>query len=225
MTVSATSLKIYAGMSVLAMLVAFQLAKPKSLNDQLLSAAYMGDVSTVKVALADKANPNATDWTGNTALMLASQWGHLYSVQVLLTAGADVNARTFQGTALNLTKDPEVAAALIAAGADPNATESIGNFTALFEATTKHEPELAQALIDHGADVNKPADDGFTPLMWAASHGDLKMTQLLIDAGADLNLRTKSGNTALRMAEEQTAAKAPDADAVVALLRSKGARD
>ena len=63
-----------------------------------------------------------------TALLMASQFGHVDVVQALLAKGADVNAKDSRGlTALMMASQfghVDVVQALIAKGADVNAQES-----------------------------------------------------------------------------------------------------
>jgi ankyrin repeat protein len=69
----------------------------------LLDAAGAGDLARVKSLIAAKADVNAKDEYGLTALILASMGGHLDVVRALLAAKADVNAKSNHGgTALIL---------------------------------------------------------------------------------------------------------------------------
>lgn len=80
-----------------------------------------------------------------TALMIASQKGHLQIVQALLDKGADVNAKTKTGvTALSLAKQ----------------------MTNLMIAPQKGDSQILQAHLDKGADVvNAKTRDEVTQLL------------------------------------------------------------
>ena len=63
----------------------------------LLDAAGAGDLSRVKSLIAAKADVNAKDEYGLTALMLASMRDRVEVVRALLAAKADVNAKSNSG--------------------------------------------------------------------------------------------------------------------------------
>jgi ankyrin repeat protein len=121
--------------------------------------------------------------------------------EVLLAAVRDENA--------------ELAAELLAAGADPNITGDL-DATPLAIATARANPELAQLLIDAGADPSLPMSTGQAPIHIAASAGDAALIQLLVDARpdlVDLPVAGGAGSTPLMLA-----AGAPHANVVATLI-------
>jgi ankyrin repeat protein len=139
-------------------------------------------------------------------------------VQQLLRRGADVNARTEDGTtALMLattTGDIKLLRMLLDHKANVNAKNTAGA-TALMWAVG--DPDKVRALLDRGADVNARADSGRTPLMIAVGNpGARDVVKLLIEKGADIR-HQQNGFTVLMAAGEG------DDAAVVRLLLAKGA--
>jgi ankyrin repeat protein len=57
----------------------------------LQTAAYNGDVITVRRLMQEAVDPNSCDRWGRTALTLASQEGHLDVVEILIAAKASVD--------------------------------------------------------------------------------------------------------------------------------------
>lgn len=103
-----------------------------------------------------------------TPLVLAAGRGDLALVDSLLARGAAVDGRCgcdagetplFAAVA---HARPEVVARLLAAGADPNATNDVGH-TALHVAEQRGLREIAEALRVAGADPARAADNGRTP--------------------------------------------------------------
>ncbi|MBM4190066.1 MAG: ankyrin repeat domain-containing protein [Betaproteobacteria bacterium] len=145
----------------------------------LFSAALSGDLEALRTALADPSAVSATEpESGDTALHVAARAGHLDGVDVLLKAGAAVDAKNGLG------------------------------WTALFCAAYNHEsdcgyPAIIQRLIDAGADVNARIAFGLTPLMLAAGGGEAAVCKALLDAGAEVKAVNDSGRTALMMVKER----------------------
>src|ERR1039458_6113387 len=116
----------------------------------LLRAVMEGAQPAVELLLAHKADPNIErpelEWT---PLHEAAQRGSKGIAEVLLKAGADVNAKETHGcTPLNIAasgKQREVAELLLANHADPNAKSDIGQ-TPLHIAVNNGPRELAELL-------------------------------------------------------------------------------
>lgn len=103
--------------------------------------------------------------------------------------------------------DLERVKALIAAGADVNATDELG-WTPLMKACFNDEmdcgfPEVAQALIDAGADIEAQIVYGTRPLMLAAGRGEARVVDVLLKAGVDVLAKNEGGRTALMMVKEK----------------------
>src|SRR5580658_8259009 len=96
----------------------------------LLEAAKSGDKDAIKSQLQKKADANAADADGTTALHWASYHDDLDSADLLIRAGAKVNATTDLGvTPLWLASENGSSAMvrrLLAAGADPNVALASG---------------------------------------------------------------------------------------------------
>ena len=118
----------------------------------LMLASQFGHLDVVQALLANGADVNAKDSTGWTALMAASQDGHLDVLQALLVKGADVNVKASHGeTALMVTRDTEIRALLVQAGAKPAQPEPAtppGGAAALPPETAVHRTSLATSVLE-----------------------------------------------------------------------------
>ena len=90
-------------------------------------------------------------------------------------------------------------ATLIAAGADPNVTDSRGN-TPLHRVALGGYKACFAALIAAGADPNAVNDDGYTSLHWAVYNNHEACVAALIAAGADPNAVNNIRQTPLQIA-------------------------
>ncbi|HUH30730.1 MAG TPA: ankyrin repeat domain-containing protein, partial [Rhodanobacter sp.] len=134
---------------------------------------------------------------------------------------------------LGATRDGDIerALALVAAGADPNATAAPGDRDqrpVLTLAALLPDTRLLRALIAKGADVNR-ASGGITPLLAATRdswHGRAEAVLTLLANGADPLLADGAGNTALHgavlSAEPGVAAMLLDANAPLDALNASG---
>ncbi|KAI7913393.1 hypothetical protein M0657_010044 [Pyricularia oryzae] len=77
--------------------------------------------------------------------------------------------------------------ALISAGEDINACDSIGGSTALTLAVWLHRLDITRILIENGADVDKPDATGNTALHIAVKDGYEDIVALLLSSGANID--------------------------------------
>ena len=183
----------------------------------LVEAVKRGSTGTVRALLDQRADVNAAEADGTTALHWAVQGEAAALVGLLIDAGAEVEAANRYGvTPLSLaclTGNAGVIAQLLEAGADANATTA-GGRTALMTAARTGVVAAVEVLLAHGADVHATDDThGQTALMWAAAENNAGVVDTLVRAGADLGARTKHGFTAFLFA-----ARAGRIEAATALL-------
>lgn len=126
---------------------------------------------------------------GFTPLHYAAFFSRPEAARMLLSKGADANAATsnpqFKVRPLHsCAAGPDVAAryaiaaALLKAGADPNARQS-GGYTALHSAAMHGDLALARLLAENGADLDLPSDEGKTALDFAQGNGQEEMAAWL----------------------------------------------
>lgn len=124
------------------------------------------------------------------------------AIEMLLTAGADVDAQNDQGLSASLSaaiirKDSRLVQRLLAAGATVNGVYSFEEFrgesflvstTVLPAVVSWGDYSLIQDIINAGADVNVPNyPEGETALAVAIRRGDAMIVELLINTGANVN--------------------------------------
>ena len=159
-------------------------------------AAMKGNKEAVRSLLQRKANVNAPQSDGTTALHWAVRSDDLETADLLIRAGANVSAANRDGaTPLLLAAENGNAAmleALIKAGADPNAPLTKYADTALMMAARTGKTDAIKVLLDHGANVNAKETWGdTTALMWAVSERHPDAVKILMARGADANARSK----------------------------------
>ena len=153
-------------------------------------AVANGDAAKLQSLIREKADVNAPQADGATAIQWAAYRDDLEMAMRLIAAGANVKAANREGaTALRLASLSGHAAMiekLLKAGADPNEKGPHAETPLMFAARNGNVAAL-QVLLDHQADVNaKETLRGTTALMWAAEQGHAAAVKLLIDHKADL---------------------------------------
>lgn len=145
-----------------------------------------GSVEEVADALA--ANPalaTATDRFDFQPIHSLDYDGFAAKLDLLLAAGADINAKTDEGiTLLHIVIDPGFIPALITRGADVNARDIRGRTPLMVHLTEAGGIDYLAPLLDAGADPNAADNFGVTTLEYLREHGDPKAEALLIKAGA-----------------------------------------
>ena len=231
----------------------------------LMWAAAEGHAEAIQVLLEAGAEVNARSKAGWTPVLFAAREGQLAALRALLVGRANVNdslpGRIGRGRGAGPAGDGgpqpaaggssalvlavgsghfELAAALLDAGADPNAAAQ--GWAALHHITWVRRPgtgsndpapygsgemdslTLVKKLKDHGADVNARVTRrpnagvtalnliGGTPFFLAARGGDTELMGLLVELGADPLVPNEDGTTPL-MAAAGVGTHSPGEDA------------
>jgi ankyrin repeat protein len=164
---------------------------------------------------------------GETPVMAAARAGDAESIERLIRAGADPNARetSLGETALMWAageNQEEAIRALVAGKADPNLASNdlnltpmdwvqvgmvstvlpVGGWPPLLFAARQNATSAALALIEVGADRNIRDPDGLTALNIAVMNQHYDLAAALLDAGADPNVGDRTGMAPLYGAVE-----------------------
>jgi ankyrin repeat protein len=174
-----------------------------AVSSPVADAAMSGDNATLRALLAKKADVNAPQADGATAIQWAAYRNDIEIADLLIRAGANVKAANRDGaTALYLASirgSAPMLDRLLKAGADANERGPEGE-TPLMLAARNGGVDAINVLLSHKADVNATdALRGTTALMWAAEQGHPAAVKALIEHGANVaaasNVDTK-GNRA-----------------------------
>lgn len=163
---------------------------------RLADAAMQGDKDAVRSLLKQKADVNAAQGDGMTALHWAAFKDDLEMTQMLLRAGANVKAATRDAALTPLSMactngNAAMIEALLKAGAEANSATAVGGATSLMLAAKSGSADAVKVLLDHGADVNaREAAHGQTALMFAAADNRAAVIKVLTARGADTKITT-----------------------------------
>lgn len=130
------------------------------------------NVTIIAALLKYGADPNATNMSGVTPLMLAAGSNKRATVGLLLARGANIDQQNNDGK------------------------------TALCVAADSNSAEVVLNLLKHGANSRLTDKRSTSPLIAAVNCGNVAVVEALLQAGADVNGRDKSGNTALGYAAQ-----------------------
>jgi uncharacterized protein len=163
-------------------------------KSEVADAAMRGDAAAVQKLIAAKADVNAPQNDGATALHWAVYRNDREMVGLLVRAGANPKAANREGSTplwlAGIGGNASIIAALLEAGADANEKLPLGR-TPLMIAARTGNVDAIKTLLDNGADINaKETQRGTTALMWAADEGHAAAVKLLIDRGADIKAKS-----------------------------------
>jgi ankyrin repeat protein len=177
----------------------------------LMTAARTGTLDALRALLDRGARIDARDPEfQQTALMIAVRENHPAAVELLLRAGAAVNAQTRKGPTPAFTP-PCKGTGCGSEGVGINRgglpdrgrrAEAKGGMTPLLYAARDGRPEVARVLIAAGADIELADANGIRPLLMSVLNNHLDVARLLIDKGADLNADDFWGRSPLWAAVE-----------------------
>jgi uncharacterized protein len=146
-----------------------------AVNSTVADAAMKGDTAALRLLLRKKANINAGQADGTTAIQWAAYRNDLEIADILIAAGADVKLANQDGA------------------------------TPLWLAAENGSAPMIGKLLDAGADPNERTPNGATPLMMAARNGNVASLDVLLRHKADPALKENlRGTTALMWAAEQS---------------------
>jgi ankyrin repeat protein len=158
-------------------------------------------------------------------ILLVQNTGDIATVEDLLSAGDDVNARgAQQRTPLHRAVGKghnAVVTLLVAKGASPDLVDQ-GGLTALHWAALFGLVDTGKILMSASSDINAQTKTGETPLHLAAEKGKLEMVKYLLELGARTDIRDKGaggGATAF------DAAKRSGQKEIAELLKPPGSSD
>jgi ankyrin repeat protein len=176
-------------------------------DPRIVEAARNRDHRTVRAVLSQNVDVNVRAHDGATALLWAAHWNDLETADLLIRAGANVNAANdLRVTPLSLACTNGSAALverLVKAGANPHTPIATGE-TPLMTCAATGTVDGVRLLLAQGADVNaKEEVQKQTALMWAAAERHSDVVRTLIDHKADLQARTRKGFTALHFAARE----------------------
>jgi len=170
----------------------------------LFLATRYDHIDTMHCLIDAGADPSKLSGNGVPPIMYAAIVGNLPALNVLVAAGADIDAHETTKGATPLivaidSKRVSIVNRLIDIGADVNARMLCGK-TALIGASRLALDVVIERLIANGADVHAVTNGtmvGATGLVYAAGAGYRSTVELLIESGADVNARCADGSTAL----------------------------
>src|SRR5262245_41882790 len=143
-------------------------------RSDVADAVMNGNRTVLRALLQQKADVNAAQVDGATALHWAVYRDDMEAARLLISAGAKVDAANREGV------------------------------TPLHMASVYGNVELINELVNAGADAKQKGPHGETMVMLAARSGSAESVKLLLGAGADVNAREPiRGTTALMWAVEQ----------------------
>ena len=163
-------------------------------RSEVADAVMNGNKAALRALLQQKADVNAPQTDGATALHWAVYRDDLEAADLLIRAGSNVKAANRTGATplamASLYGHTAMIEKLLKAGADPKERGPNGETTLMFAARNGN-PAAIRVLLDAGADVNAAEQlRGTTALMWAAEQRHPAAVKALIDGGANVGARS-----------------------------------
>jgi len=174
---------------------------------RLVDAAKKADGGALRGLLEQGVDVTASQADGTTALHWTAYWDDTEGADLLIRAGARVNAANELGVtplwvACENASAPMVQR-LLKAGANPNAALLSGE-TPLMTAARTGSAVVVKQLLDNGADVNvKERARGQTALMWAIAQRHADVVEVLLAHGADVRARSNVWTQVVKTTADQ----------------------
>ncbi len=168
---------------------------------EVVSAVKARNAAAVRALVARKADVNATEVDGTSALHWAVSTGDASTAELLIRAGARVDAANRYGvTSLSLAARngrADLIGLLLKSGASIKTAESSlpEGQTLVMHAARTGSVDAVKRLAAAGSDVNaRETRTGTTALVWAATSNRAEAVRALVEAGADPNIQSKVTN-------------------------------
>jgi uncharacterized protein len=179
----------------LAIIVSRPVLSAPAADLRLIQAVKAQDEASVRALLKQHVDVNAQQGDGATALHWAANLDNLTIADLLIRAGARVDAANDLGsTPLQLACTNRSAAMvhrLLEAKANANA-KLLNGETVLMTCARTGDAKAVKMLLVHGADPKaKEPEHDQTALMWAAAEVHPDVVALLIEFGADVRSRSR----------------------------------
>ena len=169
--------EVFTSVPVKIQLLVLEFWPPDAERDKkMTSAAKEGDSVALEKLLKSPRDPNVVNKYGFTPLHDAASSGHVGPAQLLLEAGAELEAQ--------------------------NTGTPIFGLVPLHVAASRGHLDVVRAVVEAGADKDPTTSFGATPLHLAAAHGHLDIVRFLVESGADYRLTTRNGSTACASASQ-----------------------
>lgn len=145
--------------------------------------------------------------TGRTPLYVASKYGHVNIVQLLIQHGADINIQTLdeRSTPLHIAiknGKRDVVRELLTHNPNLTLRNYRGDTPLHFASLTMRSVDTFKELINHGAHINEKNNDGWTCLHWASRNGHVDIVRELVGK-VNINETTNNGETALHIIAQE----------------------
>ena len=129
--------------------------------------------------------------------MIAAEYGHKETVEILLQSNASVNTRTNEGSTALMnaarTGHEEI-------DAFPGFLHEKSDYSDYQYGIQMNYKVIVESLLEHNADINAKDNDGMTALILAAWYGNKDIVEILLKNNAEINARGKDDSTALHVA-------------------------
>ncbi|ATG02160.1 ankyrin repeat protein YahD [Lelliottia amnigena] len=179
---------------------------------EFLLAAEQGNANALQACLDKGVDINATNRQKRTAVIIASLHKHYSCVELLISAGADIDKQ--DQTCFNpfliscLTNDVTLLRIVLPANPDLDRLTRFGG-VGITPASEKGHVDIVRELLTHtDINVNHTNFVGWTPLLEAIVLNDggakqQEIVRLLLDHGANPHMTDKYGKSPLELAREK----------------------
>eukprot|EP00842_Homolaphlyctis_polyrhiza_P000206 jgi/Hompol1/1186/HPOL_005530-RA len=179
----------------------------------LCQAARVDDTSGLKAVLSEyEFMANVSDYDGRSPLHVAASEGHLESVSILLTHGANLHMRDRFGRSVLYDAvhagHQQIVQLLREAGAHfaPEEEELVAH--ALCTAALNGDIKRFRMLVESGANLNRWAQDGRSPLHLAVSKNHVEIVKFVVATAIQFKILHSASSPSLVRRDEKPSAAA-----------------